>query len=168
MLVAKPRLRLRSRLTSRTSEPRWVAARRGVRPRVQPASGAGTRSEEGDRGGRASRWRPVARSSPAGLVQVAADLLGTDQAGKVVDGCDVAESARVHELGTVVGQDVVGVAAVELVQLGLRLPDRDQLHPSPRYQHGSLCDGGVHRQISSHFRLHPTCIEAARCIVVPT
>jgi hypothetical protein len=102
-----------------------------------------TRSEQSDGRRRASGRRALAGSVPGGLVEVAADVLGADQVGEIFDGGQVAEPARVDELRAVVGQDVVGVAAEDLVQLSLGLPDRDPVASPPQSLWSSIAEASA-------------------------
>jgi hypothetical protein len=61
-----------------------------------------------------------------------------EEVAEVVDRGQVAQPAWVQQLRAVIGQQIVGVLAVDLVDLTLRLPHRHQLHPRPGHRRRPL------------------------------
>lgn len=61
----------------------------------------------------------------------AGNVFVAEEVADVVEAFEVAHAAE-EQLGDVVGEDGLGLASVEGVDLGDRLPDSDELHADPR------------------------------------
>ncbi len=91
-------------------------------------SAEGACREEGNGGTRAAPRRAFWVDRPAAsLVEVATDVLVADQVADVLHCREVAQAAGVDELRAMVGEDGFRVPAVDLIELGLGLPDGDEL-----------------------------------------
>ena len=94
---------------------------------LHPSKRAG-REERNGRGRAACR--PLVRDvSAARFLELASNVLVANESADVLDRREVAEATRKDQLRAVVGQHVVSVLPVGLVELGLRLPHRDELDP---------------------------------------
>ena len=96
---------------------------------ADPHTTQGARRQVRHRRRRASVRKSSFDTPSSPFLQITAHVFLTYKRADVVDRRQVAEAARKDRLRAVVGQHVVGVLSVSLVELGLRLPHRDELDP---------------------------------------